>query len=66
METITIENSWNLQKTKFLNTDELLNYLLFLSASEIEYDDFSQEENKMINSLKSSNEFRNIVKKLKI
>lgn len=66
MATITIEKTWNLQKTHFVNTDELLNYLLLLSSSEIEYEELSQEETQMINSLKSANKFKNIVKNLKI
>jgi len=66
MTTITIEQTRNLQKTNFTNIDDLLTHLLFLTSSEIEYENFSNEEQNIINSLDSSKKFKNIIKNLKI
>lgn len=66
MTTITIENDIKLQKTNFVNIDELLNYLLSIDDWKIDFEEFSQDEINKLDNLKSMNEFKSIVSNLKI
>ncbi len=66
MTTITLKNDVKLNKTNFVNIDELLIYLLSFSSSEIEYEDFNQDEIKQINILSWVKNFENAIKSLKV
>jgi hypothetical protein len=61
MTTITIEKEVKIKKTNFSTLNDLLDYLLSVSNSEIEYEDLSLEESNMLNNLKSSNDFKNAI-----
>jgi hypothetical protein len=66
MTILTLNDNIKLSKTNFLNVDDLLKYLLDLSSTNIEFEDFSKEEIKDINNLESAKTFKNIVRNLKI
>jgi len=66
LATITLNDNTKLSKTTFVNIDELIIYLLSITNSTLEYEDFSSKETEMINNLKSFNDFKNTVKNLKI
>ncbi len=66
MTTITIEKEVKIKKTNFSTLNDLLDYLLSVSNSEIEYEDLSLEESNMLNNLKSSNDFKNALKGLNV
>lgn len=66
MTTLTLSDNIKLSKTNFVNVNDLLKYLLDLTSSNIEFEDFSKEEIQNINNLDSAKNFKNIVKNLKI
>lgn len=66
MTTLTLSDNIKLSKTNFVNVNDLLKYLLDLTSSNIEFEDFSKEEIQNINNLDSARNFKNIVKNLKI
>ena len=64
MTTLTLDDKINLSKTHFSNLNELLEFLISTIDFNIEFEDFTNEEVKKINSLKWAKEFKNAIKNL--